>query len=126
MKKTLVVISALLLCAFLATPAFAKEITVRGKLQKTVEPGGWVIVVEKKEYLILNARTFQKEKWFVEGALVEATGEIKSVMTTYMQGTPFEARLLRPFEPGESGKNSDTSRGLTRATISRELIRPAG
>ena len=97
-RRTLVALSALALCALLATQTFAKEITVRGKLQKTTEAGGWLIITDKAQYLILNSQTFQKEKWFAEGNSVEATGEIKSgVMTIYMQGTPFEARSMRPF-----------------------------
>ena len=76
----------------------AKDITIRGKLQKTVERGGWLVVVEKQKYLILNSQKFQNEKWFAEGNEVEVTGEIKSgVMTTYMEGTPFEAHSMRPF-----------------------------
>ena len=96
-RKTIVVAGALALCMIGASPAFAKEITVRGKLQKTVEAGGWVIVAGKQKYLILNPQKFQSEKWFKESAEVEATGETKDVMTTYMEGTPFEVRSMRPF-----------------------------
>ena len=39
-----------------ATVLHAKEITVRGKLQKTVEAGGWLIVASDAKYLILNAK----------------------------------------------------------------------
>ena len=75
----------------------ARDITIRGKLQKTVEKGGWLVVVEKQKYLILNSQKFKNEKWFAEGNEVEVTGEIKSdVMTTYMEGTPFEAHSMRP------------------------------
>src|SRR6266566_8658198 len=106
MRRPLIALSALALCGLLATQTFAKDITVRGKLKKTVEAGGWVIVAEKQKYLILNARTFQNEKWFAEGTEVEATGVIKSgVMTTYMEGKPFEAHSMRPFEQSESGTN---------------------
>src|SRR2546425_70127 len=89
-RKTLVVLSAFALCALFATQAWAKDITIRGRLQKTVEAGGWVILAEKQKYLILNAQKYANEKWFAEGSEVEATGEIKSgVMTIYMEGTPF-------------------------------------
>ena len=117
-RKTLIVLSALALCVLLATQAFAKDITVRGKLKKTVEAGGWVIVADKHTYLILNSRQFQNEKWFAEGNEVEATGEIKSgVMTAYMEGTPFEAHSMRPFESSGSGTNGAASRGLTRVMV---------
>jgi hypothetical protein len=41
----------------------ANEITVTGKLQKTVESGGWLIV-GKAKYLLINANKFQREAWF--------------------------------------------------------------
>lgn len=114
-KKTLVLISALALCAFCVTQALAKEITIRGKLKKTVEHGGWVIVVEKQKYLILNSQKFAGEKWFAEGNEVEATGEVKTgVMTIYMEGTPFQVRSMRPFEQSGSDTDGVTSRGLAR------------
>ena len=102
-RKILVVVSVLAIFMIVASPGFGKEITVRGKLQKTVEAGGWVIVAEKQKYLILNPQKFQNEKWFKESAEVEATGETKDVMTIYMEGTPFEVRSMRPFAPGGSG-----------------------
>lgn len=94
-----------------------KEITVRGKLKKTVEAGGWVIVTDNQKYLILNARTFAGEKWFAEGTEVEATGEVKAgTMTIYMEGTPFQASSLRPFE--QSGSDTGAAnRGLTRVMV---------
>jgi len=105
----------------------ATQNTVRGRLQKTVEPGGWLIVVDGQKYLLLNAQRFQKESWFKEAAEVEATGDTKSdVMTTYMEGTPFEVRSLRPLAQGPAGGNQavgggDTRR-LTRVTVSGDSI----
>ena len=32
--------------------------------------------------------------------MLRPVGETKDVMTTYMEGTPFEARTLRPTEQG--------------------------
>jgi len=97
-RKLVVVVVALALFTIVTSAGLAKEITVRGKLQKTVEAGGWVIVADKQKYLILNPQEFRKEKWFKEGAEVEATGETRNVMTIYMEGTPFEVRSMRPFE----------------------------
>jgi uncharacterized protein YggE len=109
--------------ALFATQAFAKEITVRGRLQKTVEPGGWVIAAGNQKYLILNAQRFQNEKWFAEANEVEAVGETKSdVMTTYMEGTPFEVRTMRPLAEGGSGGNQSESRGLTKVLVSGDSI----
>ncbi|MDQ3133234.1 MAG: SIMPL domain-containing protein [Acidobacteriota bacterium] len=84
----------------------AEEITVRGRLGKTVEAGGWLILAEKQKYLILNAERWRGETWFREAAEVEATGEVKSdVITTYQEGTPFQANSLRPR--GNSGGSGD-------------------
>ena len=103
----------------------AKEITVRGKLQKTVESGGWLIVANNQKYLILNAQRFQNEKWFTESTEVEAIGETKSdVVTTYMEGTPFEVRTMRPLaesRSGESAKGSE-SKSLTRVMVGGDSI----
>ena len=93
--KLIVIAIALALLAVPASGALTKQITVRGKLQKTVEAGGWLIVTGKQKYLILNSQKFKNEKWFKEGAEVEATGITKNVMTIYMEGTPFEVRSMR-------------------------------
>jgi len=87
------------------TVLHAKEITVRGKLQKTVEAGGWLIVNNDAKYLILNARNYQSNAWFKESTNVEAVGETKDVMTTFMEGTPFEARSMQPVD--KNVKNVD-------------------
>jgi len=123
-RKTSVIFSALVLCALLATAAQAKDITVRGKLQKTVEAGGWLIVVEKQKYLILNADKFRGEKWFAEGTDVEATGEEKKgVMTIYMEGTPFEVHSMHPTNKDQAATETmDTDPGLTRVLVTGDSI----
>lgn len=122
-RKLIPILGAVALVALFTTQVFAKEITVRGRLQKTVEAGGWVIVSGDQKYLILNARQFQNEKWFVEGTEVEAVGETKSdVMTTFMEGTPFEARTMRPFVQGGPGGNQSESKGLTRVLVTGDSI----
>lgn len=121
-RKLLVALSASALLTVLASQALAKEITVRGKLQKTVEAGGWVIVADKQKYLILNPQKFQNEKWFKEAAEVEATGETKEVMTIYMEGTPFEVHSMRPFESGESDTSATGRKGSTRVMVIGDSI----
>jgi len=123
MRSLKPILGAVALVALLATQVFAREITVRGRLQRTVEAGGWVIVSGDQKHLLLNARQFQNEKWFVAGTEVEAVGETKpDVMTTFMEGTPFEARTLRPFAQGGSGGNQSELRGLTRVLVSGDSI----
>jgi uncharacterized protein len=124
MKRTLITtISAIALITILAVAAMAKEITVRGRLQRTVEAGGWVIASGNQKYLILNAQRFQSESWFSEAAEVEATGDTKTdVMTIYQEGTPFEVRTLRPFVTGSSGANQNELRMLTRVLVTGDSI----
>jgi len=102
------ILGAVALVALLATQVFAKEITVRGRLQKTVEAGGWLVASGDRKYLILNAQRFQNEQWFAEGTEVEAAGETKAgVVTIYMEGTPFEVRTMRPLAESGSGDNQN-------------------
>jgi uncharacterized protein YggE len=106
----------------LSANAFAKEMTVRGRLQRTVEPGGWVITEGNQKYLILNARSFQNEKWFADGNEVEAAGETRpDVMTTYMEGTPFEVRSMRGLAAGGSASQTE-SRGSTKVAVTGDAI----
>jgi uncharacterized protein YggE len=121
-------------CAFASQAAAAsKEITVRGQLRPTVESGGWVIVAGEQKYLLLNADRFKGESWFRKDAEVEAVGETKNAITIYMEGTPFEARTLRPVgkrteESAEASGNGAFTGGaaaaaaaeLTRITVSGE------
>ena len=89
---------ASLALVFAAQTAAARqgEITIEGRLARTVEAGGWLIVSDAGKYLILNARTFQPQAWFREGATVEATGETKQgVVTIFQEGMPFQVRTMR-------------------------------
>ncbi len=131
MRKLLTIFGALVLVTLFTTQQGlaegATQITVRGRLQKTVEAGGWLIVAGGQKYLLLNAQQFQKESWFKEAAEVEASGETKSdMMTTYMEGSPFEVRSMRPLAPAPAGGNQAASGGntrrLTRVTVSGHSI----
>jgi hypothetical protein len=105
-----------------AGQSLAKEITVRGRLARTVEAGGWLIVSDAQKYLLLNFSRFQGETWFREGAEVEATGETRTdVVTTFQEGTPFEARSMRPFAQGASAADG-TRRPLTRVMVTGDAI----
>ena len=117
--KRLLIIMALMLGA--ATILQAKEITVRGKLQKTVESGGWLIVTSDAKYLILNPRDFQSNAWFKESTKVEAVGEVKDVMTTYMEGTPFEVKSMQPVDQAAATPGQDNRR-VTRVMVGGDSI----
>ncbi len=100
MRRLSTIAIALALFAALTVRASTKEITIRGRLQPTVEAGGWLVIVDTDErttkYLLLNARRFQNMSWFREGATVEVTGETKpDAVTIYQEGIPFEARTMR-------------------------------
>jgi uncharacterized protein YggE len=121
-KRSISVLSAIAVVLAMSASAFAKEITVRGRLQKTVEPGGWVIVAGSDKYLLLNAKKFQSEKWFRESAEVEAVGETKEVMTTYMEGTPFEARTMRVVEQGGAEVTAGGGKSSTRVVVTGDAM----
>lgn len=141
MRRLLITCSVLALLSFFAAQVIASEtaseatnqMTVRGRLQKTVEAGGWLVVDQGQsggqKYLIINAQRFRNESWFKEGTEVEAVGETKSdVMTVYMEGTPFEVRSLRPLpagkEPasGNQGVSGSDSKRLTRVMVAGDSI----
>ena len=100
----------------------AKEITVRGKLQKTVEAGGWLVVERDAKYLILNSKDFTKHDWFKEGTGVEAVGETKEVMTTFMEGTPFEAKSIKPIDQAVVTPGASDSRRISRVMVVGDSI----
>src|SRR5688572_14657985 len=122
-RRLLPILCAIALVALFTTQVLAKEISVRGRLQRTVEAGGWLVVSGEQKYLLLNASQFQNEKWFVAGTEVEAIGETKAdVVTMFMEGTPFEARTLRPFAQGGPGVSQSESKGLTRVLVTGDSI----
>ena len=120
MKRTLLITGVVALFLTATTVLHAKEITVRGKLQKTVEAGGWLIAASDAKYLILNAKNFQSNDWFKESTNVEAVGETKDVMTTYMEGTPFEARSMKPME--QNAATAGDNRRVTRVMVAGDSI----
>lgn len=122
MKRTLLITGVVALVLASATILHAKEITVRGKLQKTVEAGGWLIAASDAKYLILNAKNFQSNAWFKESTDVEAVGETKDVMTTFMEGTPFEVKSMRPIEQNVATPGRDENRRVTRVMVAGDSI----
>lgn len=122
MRRILSITGVLALVLAAATVLNAKEITVRGKLQKTVEAGGWLVVASDAKYLILNAKDFQSHAWFKESTNVEAVGETKDVMTTFMEGTPFEAKSMRPVDQNVATPGRDDNRRVTRVMVAGDSI----
>ena len=122
MRRILSITGVLALVLAAATILHAKEITVRGKLQKTVEAGGWLVVATDAKYLILNAKNFQSNGWFKESTHVEAVGETKDVMTTFMEGTPFEAKSMQPVDQNVATPGRDDNRRVTRVMVAGDSI----
>ena len=126
MKRLRLITGVLALVLGTATVLHAKELTVRGKLQKTVEAGGWLIVNNDAKYLLLNARNFQNNAWFKEATNVEALGETKDVMTTFMEGTPFEAKSVQPLDRNDAQTvataGRDDTRRITRVMVGGDSI----
>lgn len=105
----------------------AKEITVSGRLQKTVEANGWLVVADGQKYLILNPQRYQKEDWFKEATEVEASGDTKpDAVTIYMEGTPLEVRTLRPLsrgaQGGGAGGSANETKNLARVIVAGDSI----
>ena len=121
MKRLLLLITSVAVILSAATVLYAKEITVRGKLQKTVEAGGWLIVKDDTKYLILNPKNFEGNDWFKVGTNVEAVGEVKEVMTTFMEGTPFEVKTMKPVDKVEQAMAAAPGR-VTRVMIVGDSI----
>ena len=122
MKRLLLSISVAALILTAATAIQAKEITVRGKLQKTAEAGGWLIVSNDSKYLILNPRGFQSNAWFKEATNVQAVGEVKEVMTTFMEGTPFEVKSMQPADQAVATPGRDDNRRVTRVMVAGDSV----
>src|SRR6185436_985714 len=122
MKRTLTLTGVVAIILAVATVLHAKDITVRGKLQKTVEAGGWLIVGGDAKYLILNAKNYQSNAWFKESTNVEAVGETKDVMTTFMEGTPFEVKSMQPVEQNVATPGRDENRRITRVMVIGDSI----
>ena len=122
MKRLFLIPTIVALVLGVATASHAKEITVRGKLQKTVEAGGWLIVNRDNKYLLLNAKDFQSNSWFKEATNVEAVGETREVMTTFMEGTPFEAKSLKPLEQQAVTGGDLNNRRVTRVNVTGDSI----
>jgi uncharacterized protein YggE len=129
MRRILAICGVLTLLTFLAAPIIAapggveSDKTVRGRLQRTVEAGGWLVVENNQKFLLLNAQRFQNENWFKEGVEVEAVGETKDVMTTYMEGTPFEAQSLKPLATqGGNQVVAGGDRRVTRVVVSGDSL----
>jgi len=115
--------AALLLVAF-TLPSLANEINVRGTLERTVEPGGWLIVNDDVKYLVLNARQFTDESWFRTGTSVVASGEAKpDIMTTFQQGTPFAVSTISPSRgQTKSNETPDDRRLVTRVIVTGDAV----
>lgn len=122
MKRTLTLTGVVAFILAAATILHAKEITIRGKLQKTAEAGGWLVVASDAKYLILNAKNYQSNAWFKESTNVEAVGETKDVMTTFMEGTPFEAKSMQPVEQNAATVGRDENRRITRVMVAGDSI----
>ena len=122
MKRLILITGIIAVVLSAATILHAKEITVRGKLQKTVEAGGWLIVERDAKYLILNSKDFTKHDWFKEGTNVEAVGEPRDVMTTFMEGKPFEAKSIKPIDDQAVATPGSGDRRVSRILVVGDSI----
>jgi uncharacterized protein YggE len=127
LKTMLRAVMAIALCASVAASVRAQETTVRGRLGRTVEAGGWLVVAAKQKYLVINASKWKDETWFHEGAEVEATGAVrKDVVTTQMEGVPFEASSMRVVGAATSGEGDGASSGQTNQQSNQQQLKLMG
>jgi uncharacterized protein len=120
---TLALAFVLILIGTAEASAAAPEI-IRGQLGRTIEAGGWLVNTPAEKLLILNSQRFAGETWFREGAEVVAEGERRpDAVTIYMEGTPFEARTMRPAQSGGSATQTGTATSeLTRVTVMGDAL----
>ena len=125
MKRKLInILGALALVSLFTTQVFAKEMTVQGRLQRTVEPGGWVIAAGNQKYLILNSQRFQNEKWFAEGNEVEASRRNQTRRDDNLHGGhSFRSAYDAPFSSKAAPAEIKTMlRGLTKVLVTGDSI----
>jgi uncharacterized protein len=116
------ILCGLALLTLFSVSAIAKEITVRGTLQKTVESGGWLIKADKQKYLLLNAADYKNQSWFTESSAVEAVGQTRSdVMTIYQEGTPFQARSMHAVDENQTTQSVVTKQ-LTKVVVTGDSL----
>jgi len=124
MKKRFLLMLSLFAVIFLGVigqATAAESLTVHGRLEQTVEAGGWLIAAAKEKYLILNAQKFKDEAWFREGTEVEATGETKpGTITVYQEGIPFQVSSMRPVGKAGSAAVTENEPNLTRVVVAGE------
>ncbi len=85
-----------------AGPSEEEMQELEGRLQPTVEAGGWVLETEQGTYLLLSIGEYREESWFQEGARVKVKGkESPDTITIFMQGTPFQVEEMEPVENPE-------------------------
>ncbi len=113
-----------LVCVCVApTSAAVEEVTIKGRLARTVEAGGWLVVAPGQKYLLLNAARWRSESWFRADAEVEATGESRpGTITIYQEGTPFEARTLRPANDGGAQATQAVEATSGAASLARVVV----
>ena len=130
LTKAILMVALAVACGMtLVTGASARaaEITVRGRIGQTVEVGGWLVVAAKQKYLLINAGKWRNESWFREGAQVEASGSVRTdVVTTQMEGTPFEARTLRPAGNAAGAGDGAAAQGMQATTSGAARIVVSG
>lgn len=124
MKRGFALLASIaVLCALCAGQALAgQETTVRGRLARTVEAGGWLLVTNAERYLILNSQQWGQETWFREGAEIEATGAARpGTPTIYQEGVPFQARALQQTS-GSATTGASPNPRLTRVHVTGDSI----
>jgi hypothetical protein len=75
-----------------------QRITIQGRLERTVEAGGWVVTDRGngKKYLLLGIDQYTSQPWFTERTRLEVRGTPDpDAVTSQMEGIPFRVDQLR-------------------------------
>lgn len=87
------------------------RITFEGRLQRSVEAGGWVVVddLSREKYLLLDIPQNRRQaNWFRAGTLVTVTGvPDEDGASIYMEGQPIDVTDIRRAQRAGAGRNND-------------------
>lgn len=83
----------------LQTAQTTQEVSVTGKLQPTVEAGGWILTTadKKQKYVLLGTQPVENQTWFKEGTEVMVKGAVRTdIPTIYQEGPVLVINSIQP------------------------------
>jgi hypothetical protein len=90
----------------LETAQTTQEVSLTGKLQPTVEAGGWTITTsdKKQKYVLLGTQPSENQPWFKEGTEVMVKGSVRTdIPTIYQEGPVLVINSIQPSPTATTG-----------------------